>query len=86
MGVDWTQSKELHRQLFFQNLELLRQSRRMVHRVSPRILQSRLQDLSGTELQILRDALVTSRFELEVVKSVEETANMQLWVTPLARI
>jgi hypothetical protein len=72
--------------VFFRNLELLYQSKHMVHKDSPQILQSHLQDLLGMELQILRGAVVMSHFELEVLKRVEETANMQLWVTPLARI
>jgi hypothetical protein len=58
---------------FRQNFELLRTSRKLVVHMSPRLVRAPLEELNQVELQILRDMLQTSRFELELERSRVET-------------
>jgi hypothetical protein len=71
---------------FEQNLDLLRTSRRLVFRVSPWLVTATLEDLRCIELRILYDALQTSRYELELVRTRQATTDLQFWVTSDARM
>jgi hypothetical protein len=67
---------------FLQNLELLRSIRRLIMTVSPGILAERnMGELSLGDLVMLRDALLTSWYKVELRGLIVESTELQLWVT-----
>ena len=70
---------------FRQNLELLRTSRPLLTRISPRILRAALADLTKEDLVILRDALSDSCCRMPTAVLLGPVSSLQMWVTPEAR-
>jgi hypothetical protein len=61
---------------FWLNLEIMGASRKLVERMPSRIVDAHLEDLLDVELQILHNALWSSRFEVEVMRTRQETSTM----------
>jgi hypothetical protein len=67
---------------FLLNLKIMGASRKLLGRMPSRIVDAHLEDLPDIELQILPNALWSSRFEVEVMRTRQETLAMQQWLTP----